>query len=979
MTLYMPFEGGLPFALDDASGNNITAVTMGNPVWASNAGHDGNGAFTYDGSSYLIAGNIFPTKSSYTKTAWIYRTTTGEYNHILSGWDHNNLATGGHGFRVTADQRLSAGHNGNWRIVQTNSGAILSNQWYFAAVTFNYSTGEMDLYLNGTLVNTATAAANERDVTDPGVLIGATQGSFCWKGKIDDARVYNYPLSPQQIAALYNANGANRIVPQETHTGDVWQARVTPYSATEAGTPYASNFITIGNANLPPVLATIGPKSVNEGQNLNFNVSASDPNGTIPSLTTSTLPPNATFVDHSNGTGTFNFNPDYTQAGLYNISFFASDGSLVDTEIVPVTVVFVNLPPSLASIGAKSVVVGNALNFNVTASDPNKEIVSLTALNLPANASFVDHANDTGTFSFTPVAGQGGIYNVTFKATDPHAAVDSQVVAITVIDNSVPANWVATFTITGQVVGNAINTRQVIIGIDYSDSAIYAPPKPPEYTASLQLWDPGSTGPYAKDYQKTGNKCYYWTLEVDPHGNVAPPNTSRCATLSWNPAQFSASRHYVLHDGLNPTGSVIVADMRTTTSYQVCDIQTLHYYTVHWEDDSCASEVYVSLPLSAGWNLISLPIFPKDSSLSTLVPTAQIAYGFNGQYFEASKLLPGQAYWVKVPAATTVSLSGIPVNTYSSSLSIGWNLVGADNCTTTPQTTPSGLITEAFGFNGAYQSVTQFSSGLGYWVNSSAAGNLSVTCGVPKSLIASNTEETVTIYARSSNTEGVNQSDIILGVGAAEQALASPPDAPQYSVKLELYRNGWAGPYFEDIQRDSASSNSWIIALNSHGNLPQQTSADVTLSWNLQNMGNDQFELRPGFDGSGDILVSDMRQVKEHSIKGSDAIQYFTITRKSGLAALPDDFRLEQNHPNPFNPSTVIEYSIPRQADVHLAVFNMLGQKVKEIVNESQPAGSYRVTWDGTDAGGASVSTGVYLYRMEAGAFSMSKKMLLMK
>lgn len=979
MTLYMPFEGGPSYALDDASGNNNPMLPIGNPVWAANGGHDGYGAFVFDGSSFIIAGNIFPTRSSYTKTAWIFHTATGEYDHILSGWDHSTIATGGHGLRVASDQRLSAGQNGNWRIVQTDAGAIVSNHWYFAAVTFNYSTGEMILYLDGVAVNSAIVPTTLRDVTDPGLLIGATQGAFGWKGKIDDPRVYNYPLTPQQIAAMFNSGGNNRIVAQETHVGEIWHARVTPFSATEAGTPYQSNLIAIGN--LPPVLAAIGPKSIAEAQNLNFNISATDPDGTTPTLTTSSLPANATFVDHGNGTGTFNFNPNFTQAGAYNITFVASDGSLADTEIVTVTVTNVNRPPVLAAIGAKDAIVGNTLTFLVTASDPDNELIILSALSLPFNSSFIDHSNDTGIFSFTPSVSQAGIYNVKFKATDPHAAGDSLIVPITVVDNTVPANWMATITVTGELVGSASNSDKVIIGTSDSDRVSYSPPQPPEYTSSIRLLRSGLDGPYSKVLQKSGNKCYFWTIEVDPHGNATPPTPARCATISWNPTELNSNRHYVLHEGLDPNGPVILPDMRATTQYQVCDIQTPHYYTVHWEDDSCSGKTYAEIPLNAGWNLISLPILPIDSALSSLFPTAQIAYEYNGQYLETSRLTPGKGYWVKVPSATTATIVGQPVNSYSSALPSGWNLMGAANCTATPQTTPTGLLSVIFDFNGSYQSATQLSAGLGYWIKANAACNINLTCGAPKELSSNYPQkvQSLTIRARNSNSDAVSESDVIIGVGSHDEMYSAPPDAPQYSVKLELYREGWDGPYFEDIHADTGVDNTWIIALNSRGNIFPRGDADIILSWNPEEMGDGLYQLHEGFVLGGAVLLDDMHSIKEYRVKQSDSIQFYTVIRKSATANLPNTFRLENNFPNPFNPATTIEYSLQNHADVKLSIFNMLGQKVKELVNESQAAGIHRVIWDGTDAYGNVVSTGIYLYRMQVGDLAETRKMVLIK
>ncbi len=94
---------------------------------------------------------------------------------------------------------------------------------------------------------------------------------------------------------------------------------------------------------------------------------------------------------------------------------------------------------------------------------------------------------------------------------------------------------------------------------------------------------------------------------------------------------------------------------------------------------------------------------------------------------------------------------------------------------------------------------------------------------------------------------------------------------------------------------------------------------------------------------------------------------------------LPGEFSLSQNYPNPFNPTTVIEYSLPKGSDVELVVFNLLGQRVRTLVDKRQPAGTFAVTWDGRSGSGNSVTSGIYLYRLTAGQHSASRKMLLIK
>ncbi|MBI4427715.1 MAG: T9SS type A sorting domain-containing protein, partial [Ignavibacteriales bacterium] len=94
----------------------------------------------------------------------------------------------------------------------------------------------------------------------------------------------------------------------------------------------------------------------------------------------------------------------------------------------------------------------------------------------------------------------------------------------------------------------------------------------------------------------------------------------------------------------------------------------------------------------------------------------------------------------------------------------------------------------------------------------------------------------------------------------------------------------------------------------------------------------------------------------------------------------PTSYQLFENYPNPFNPSTTIQYQVPDDNSlVRLAVYNTLGQLVKILVDERKDAGTHVVQWNGTDERGALVGSGVYYYRMQAGNFAQSKKLMLLK
>lgn len=95
--------------------------------------------------------------------------------------------------------------------------------------------------------------------------------------------------------------------------------------------------------------------------------------------------------------------------------------------------------------------------------------------------------------------------------------------------------------------------------------------------------------------------------------------------------------------------------------------------------------------------------------------------------------------------------------------------------------------------------------------------------------------------------------------------------------------------------------------------------------------------------------------------------------------ALPDEYALEQNYPNPFNPTTSISYQLPEAAKVSLNIYDMSGQLVKTLVDEEQSADSYIISWDATNKAGSKVANGIYFYKLRAGNFTQTRRMVLLK
>ena len=136
------------------------------------------------------------------------------------------------------------------------------------------------------------------------------------------------------------------------------------------------------------------------------------------------------------------------------------------------------------------------------------------------------------------------------------------------------------------------------------------------------------------------------------------------------------------------------------------------------------------------------------------------------------------------------------------------------------------------------------------------------------------------------------------------------------------------------------------------------------------------------FEGESDNGTDDIWGYDEGLNDGYPYLSWQSFTPNDDVTTDPPElltFRLEPNHPNPFNPTTTISFSIPKEDRTVLKVYNIRGQMVRELVNEKLDAGWHRATWNGDDTTGKSVSSGIYLYRLESGGRTQTGKMSLLK
>jgi len=126
-----------------------------------------------------------------------------------------------------------------------------------------------------------------------------------------------------------------------------------------------------------------------------------------------------------------------------------------------------------------------------------------------------------------------------------------------------------------------------------------------------------------------------------------------------------------------------------------------------------------------------------------------------------------------------------------------------------------------------------------------------------------------------------------------------------------------------------------------------------------------------GDESVGDGWIIDYVRIREHS--------YLTAVDNEGNNWSPTVLELDQNHPNPFNPSTTIRYCLPERSGVRLEVYDVSGKRIVCLVDSQQEKGAYTIEWNGKDGQGSAVGSGVYFYRLTVGKQTISKKMVLLR
>lgn len=462
-------------------------------------------------------------------------------------------------------------------------------------------------------------------------------------------------------------------------------------------------------------------------------------------------------------------------------------------------------------------------------------------------------------------------------------------------------------------------------------------------------------------------------------------------TLSWNSVSANDVKQYEVVSADNLEDSLLVSSLSNSVTLSDANYSGIQQVQVRARDDhenvgDASAPTLAVFPMDLTyqiknddeWMLIGLPLDATNEDVTNLQSQIKegTLYEFNGNYKLAQELEPGKGYWAKFSATDDYNVPGLPLVEKTLELKEGWNLisgVGADLKYAQIQDSDGILIDGTLsGFDGSYSQSDVMYPGKGYWIRASGKGTVSLSL--------SNEGET-TIQKKSQKPalaevkEKLNKVSISTDAGAEQRLFFGrelPDDVNPLSFSLP----------------PQAPGNAFDVRLNGDTRFTENTdelnisfqagkASSVTVDLDLLNTHpHQQYVLQE---------LKDNKVVDEHQLTADNSV---TLTntditslnlRAKGLdkqqADVPDTFDLAPSYPNPFNPSTTIQYQLPQQEAVRLEVFDMAGRNVRTLIaGEQQEAGTHTLRFDASN-----LSSGMYFVRLQAGSFQEIQKITLIK
>lgn len=198
-------------------------------------------------------------------------------------------------------------------------------------------------------------------------------------------------------------------------------------------------------------------------------------------------------------------------------------------------------------------------------------------------------------------------------------------------------------------------------------------------------------------------------------------------------------------------------------------------------------------------------------------------------------------------------------------------------------------------------------------------------------------------------------------------SIAGIPERPMKFNVWNITENKTSDVVFNDTNDDQTISVGDLVII-----VEPDVNGDPQCTWSLTTSGSNTVLPQAGDEFTLTLLKA---------ISAEDNYEF--VGSLTGLvdvnAGNPRFFRLAQNYPNPFNPATKITFETPRTTSIKLIIYNLLGQRIRTLINQKITAGDHQIEWDGRNEAGKTVASGVYLYRLSARGFQQTRKMVLMR
>ncbi len=392
-----------------------------------------------------------------------------------------------------------------------------------------------------------------------------------------------------------------------------------------------------------------------------------------------------------------------------------------------------------------------------------------------------------------------------------------------------------------------------------------------------------------------------------------------------------------------------------------------------------------SLYAKATWNLLSVSTNAVGGNYAktALYPgSSSAAFKFQaGSYKTETVLSHGRGYWLKY---TQPLYAGVPGHHFSSvfdTVSTGWNMIGAPSKSVPVSTgiTPHNVTvtSQYFGYNGTqYIIASNITPGSGFWVKGTTSGSPSTLELTAPASLPKEAQPTV-------ETELAQMNRIIIRDAAGGmQTLYLGSESTLKSASLSSFE---MPPSMAELTGFDArySSGRMVETYPSQLTTKAEFPIDITtraypILVNWERAKDSPSDLKVGVSGEHGQLFGVIDGSNGTVRITNSGVKRVVITL-GGSYNVPKVFALSQNYPNPFNPVTHFSVDVPHTADVEIAVYDLLGQKITTLMTGEQSAGSVSVTWDGRDRTGLSAPSGVYFVRMKSDNFSAVRKIMLMK